>query len=93
MIALPTLNGIGIAGEGIAKVADLFGYGKDAEPVTAVEDGSLNKYHSEMLSKMNTLIDAVNKNRDVYLDAEKVSVVVKTRLERNMKNDFNSLLN
>jgi hypothetical protein len=54
----------------------------------AVESESLSEYEMNMLKKMDVLIEEVKKNRDIYMDTEKVTSIVMKKSERMSKNIF-----
>lgn len=83
--ALPALLGLAAVGAGIGMLAGALGLGGEN---SGVENGSLSEYESSMLSKMDSLITEVAKNRDVYLDREKVSAAVVTTSEKSSQNRF-----
>jgi hypothetical protein len=85
--ALPALMGLSIAGAGLGMLFGVFGGGESSE-TSAIEEGSVSEYETQMLSKMDLLIQAVNTNRDVYMDGTKVTSVVEKFIERNTKNEF-----
>lgn len=85
--ALPALMGLSIAGAGLGMLFGAFGGGESSE-TSAIEEGSVSEYETQMLSKMDLLIQAVNTNRDVYMDGTKVTSVVEKFIERNTKNEF-----
>lgn len=85
--ALPTLLGLSIAGAGLGMLFSVFGGGKSSE-TTAVESESVSEYETQMLSKMDLLIEAVKTHRDVFMDGQKVTSVVEKYVERKTKNEF-----
>ena len=88
---LVVLAGIAAVSAGIIKLASILGVGGDATQTTetgGVEDGSLSEYQSQMLQKMDMLIQATAGNRDVYIDKDKVTGIVSDRSERISKNTF-----
>jgi hypothetical protein len=85
--ALPALMGLSIAGAGLGMLFGAFGGGESSE-TSAIEEGSVSEYETQMLSKMDLLIQAVTTNRDVYMDGTKVTSVVEKFIERNTKNEF-----
>lgn len=87
-IALPALLGLSVAGKGIEFINNIFGSGEKADEVSGVGEGGLSEYESQMLRKMDTLINEVKSNRDIYLDKEKVTNVVMKTSERRTKNIF-----
>ena len=88
---LVVLAGIAAVSAGIIKLASILGVGGDATQTTetgGVEDGSLSEYQSQMLQKMDMLIQTTAGNRDVYIDKDKVTGIVSDRSERISKNTF-----
>ena len=88
LIALPALLGLSMASKGLAVVADVLGIGGSSETTGGIEDGSLSEYQTQMLQKMDKLIQATMSTRDVYLDREKVTNVVMRTGERKTENVF-----
>ena len=88
LVALPALLGISMASKGLAVVADVLGIGGSSETTGGIEDGSLSEYQTQMLQKMDKLIQATMSTRDVYLDREKVTNVVMRTGERKTENVF-----
>jgi len=87
ILALPALMGVSLASTGIAEVAGLFGIGK-SESTGNIDDTKISEYETQMLSKMDKLINAVGKNRDVYLDKTKVTSIVTKTSEKSTGNVF-----
>lgn len=87
LIALPALMGLSIASEGLGFIADIMGVSK-SEPTTAIQSDTISEYHTQMLSKMDKLINAVQTNKDVYLDKEKVTSIVMKTSEKHTGNVF-----
>jgi hypothetical protein len=83
LLALPALMGLSMASEGLGIVANILGVGGETG---AVEKESLSEYQTQMLSKMDRLIEEVAKNRDVYMDSEKVTNVIVKQSERKTEN-------
>lgn len=81
---LAVLAGISALVVPLATIANLLGFGSD--DTGAVEKESLSEYQTQMLSKMDKLIEEVAKNRDVYLDREKVTNAVVKSSERKTEN-------
>ena len=91
IFALPTLIGIAAASAGIALVAEIFGFGggsSESSEAGAIEGGTLSEYETNMLNKMDQLIQATSSQRDIYLDRDKVTNVVMDRGERSAVNKF-----
>jgi hypothetical protein len=89
IFALPTLIGIAAASAGIALVAEIFGFGGgESSEAGAIEGGTLSEYETNMLNKMDQLIQATSSQRDIYLDRDKVTNVVMDRGERSAVNKF-----
>jgi hypothetical protein len=89
LLAMPALMGLGIAGKGISVVSNLFN--PDEKSQTTTSNTSLNSeaistYENKMLSKMDNLINAVSKNRDIYLDKEKVTSIVRKTSDKQTTN-------
>lgn len=74
-------------GTAITGIADSIGGLIDVVAGDSTEK-SLSDYESQMLTKMDTLIKEVKSNRDIYLDKEKVTSVIKKTSERQTKNSF-----
>jgi len=86
---LAVLAGIAAVATPLMKLASVFGLGGDeGAETTAVEDGSLSEYQSQMLQKMDMLIQTTAANKDVYLDKDKVTNLVMERSERMTGNVF-----
>jgi len=91
IFALPTLIGIAAASAGIALVAEIFGFGGgsgESSEAGAIEGGTLSEYETNMLNKMDQLIQVTSSQRDIYLDRDKVTNVVMDRGERSAVNKF-----
>jgi len=90
---LLVLGGISAMAEPIIKLASFFGLGGTAEAggseeTGALEAGSMSEYETNMLSKMDQLIQATTSQRDIYLDKDKVTNIVMDRGERSAVNKF-----
>ena len=87
---LAVLAGIAAVATPLMKLASVFGLGGDesSSETGAVEDGSLSEYQTQMLQKMDTLIQVTAGNRDVYLDKDKVTNLVMERAEKVTGNVF-----
>ena len=87
---LVVLAGIAALAGPITKLASVLGLGGDesSTETTAVEEDSLSGYQSQMLQKMDMLIQTTAGTRDVYLDKDKVTNVVMERAERGSGNVF-----
>ena len=88
---LVVLAGIAAVSAGIIKLASILGVGGEVSESTetgGIEDGSLSEYQSQMLQKMDMLIQTTASSRDVYLDKDKVTGIVSDRSERISKNTF-----
>ena len=86
---LAVLAGIAAVGGMIISIASILGLGGEESSETgAVEDGSLSEYQTQMLQKMDMLIQVTASNRDVYLDKDKVTNLVIERGERVTGNVF-----
>ena len=88
---LAVLAGIAAVGGMIITIADYLGLGGDeggGTETTGVEDGSLSEYQSQMLQKMDMLIQTTASTRDVYLDKDKVTSFIMDKSERVTKNTF-----
>ena len=88
---LAVLAGIAAVGGMIITIADYLGFGGDeggSGETTAVENGSLSEYQSQMLQKMDLLIQTTASARDVYLDKDKVTNIIMDKSERVTKNTF-----
>ena len=87
---LVVLAGVAALAGPISKLASVLGLGGDesSTETTAVEEGSLSEYQSQMLQKMDMLIQTTAGTRDVYLDKDKVTNVIMERAERGSGNVF-----
>ena len=87
---LAVLAGIAAVGGMIITIADYLGFGGEegGTETTGVEDGSLSEYQSQMLQKMDMLIQTTASTRVVYLDKDKVTNVIMARAERGSGNVF-----
>ena len=83
--ALPVMLGLGAVGAGLGFLFNAFG---DEEETGAIEQGSLSEYNTQMLSKMDELIQVTKAAKDVYLDREKVTGLVVSTSEKNSVNKF-----
>ena len=86
LLALPVLLGIGAAAAGLGLLFGALGVG---DSTSGIEGGSLSEYESTMLSKMDSLIQAVSSNKDVYLDKDKVTSLVMQTSDRSIVNKLN----
>jgi hypothetical protein len=89
LLAMPALMGLGIAGTGIAVVSNLFNpKEKSAETTsnTSLNSESVSTYETEMIQLTKELIKAVNSNKDIYLDKEKVTSIVKKTSDKHTSN-------
>jgi hypothetical protein len=86
LLALPVLLGIGAAAAGLGILFGALGVG---DSTSGIEGGSLSEYESTMLNKMDSLIQAVTSNKDVYLDKDKVTSLVMQRSDRSIVNKLN----
>ena len=84
------LAGIAAISVPIIKLAGLFGVGGSGgeSETSSLEEGSLSEYETNMLAKMDQLIQATSSQRDIYLDKDKVTNVVMDRGERSAVNKF-----
>ena len=82
------LAGIAAISAPIIKLAGLFGVGGEGgdSETSSLEKGSLSEYETNMLAKMDQLIQATSSNRNVYMDKDKVTKVVMKQSERNSVN-------
>lgn len=85
LIALPVLLGIGAAAAGLGLLFGALGVGESG----GIEEGSLSQYEETMLQKMDSLIQAVSSNKDVYLDKDKVTSLVMQTSDRSIVNKLN----
>lgn len=87
---LAILAGIGAVSGLIITMADYLGFGgnESSSETTAIEKGSVSEYETQMLSKMDTLIQATTSARDIYLDKDKVTNIVMDKSEKITKNTF-----
>ena len=73
----------------LIKLAELGVIGSVGESETSsLEEGSVSEYETNMLSKMDQLIQATTSQRDIYLDKDKVTNIVMDRGERSSVNKF-----
>jgi hypothetical protein len=86
LLALPVLLGIGAAAAGLGLLFGALGVG---DSTSGIEGGSLSEYESTMLNKMDSLIQAVSSNKDVYLDKDKVTSLVMQTSDRSIVNKLN----
>jgi hypothetical protein len=86
LLALPVLLGIGAAAAGLGILFGALGVGESS---SGLEEGSLSQYEESMLSKMDALIEATNKQRDIYLDKDKVTSLVTSTSDRSIINKLN----
>jgi hypothetical protein len=86
LIALPVLLGIGTAAAGLGLLFGALGVG---DSTSGIEGGSLSEYESTMLEKMDSLISAVNSNKDVYLDKDKVTSLIMAKTDKSIINKLN----
>lgn len=86
LLALPVLLGIGAAAAGLGLLINAIGGGESS---SGLEEGSLSEYEETMLSKMDALIEATNKQRDIYLDKDKVTSLVTATSDRSILNRLN----
>ena len=88
---LMVLGGIAAVGGMIITIADYLGLGGKtggSEETGALEQGSMSEYETNMLAKMDQLIQATTSQRDIYLDKDKVTNIVMDRGERSAVNKF-----
>lgn len=88
---LIVLGGISAISGPIIELASFFGLGGTSgggEETGALEEGSMSEYETNMLSKMDQLIQATTSQRDIYLDKDKVTNIVMDRGERSAVNKF-----
>ena len=87
---LVVLAGVAALAGPISKLASVLGLGggESSTETTAVEEGSLSEYQSQMLQKMDMLIQTTAGSRDVYLDKDKVTNTIMDRAERGSGNVF-----
>jgi len=85
------LAGIAAISAPIIKLAGLFGVGGEGgdSETSSLEEGSLSEYETNMLAKMDQLIQATSSQRDIYLDKDKVTKIVMNRGERSSVNKMN----
>lgn len=81
LFALPALLGIAAAATGLSIVANILGIGESSE-TSAVEEGTLSEYQTNMLDKMDKLIEATMKNKDIYIDGTKMTSYVTNKSEK-----------
>lgn len=86
LLALPVLLGIGAAAAGLGILFGALGVGDSS---SGLEEGTLSQYEESMLSKMDALIQATNKQRDIYLDKDKVTSLVTATSDRSIVNKLN----
>ena len=88
---LLVLGGISAISGPIIELASFFGLGGKtggSEETGALEEGSMSEYETNMLAKMDQLIQATTSQRDIYLDKDKVTNIVMDRGERSAVNKF-----
>ncbi len=88
---LLVLGGIAAISGPIIELASFFGLGGatgGGEETGALEAGSMSEYETNMLNKMDQLIQATAGQRDIYLDKDKVTNIVMDRGERSAVNKF-----
>jgi hypothetical protein len=88
---LIVLGGIAAISGPIIELASFFGLGGESgggEETGALEAGSMSEYETNMLTKMDQLIQATTSQRDIYLDKDKVTNIVMDRGERSAVNKF-----
>lgn len=91
LFALPALLGIAAASVGIAVVAELFGLGSSSDESsesTALEEGSLSEYQSQMLENMKTLIAATSAPKDFIIDGQKFGRYITKNQKRDTTNNY-----
>jgi hypothetical protein len=86
LLGLPVLLGISAAASGLGM---LFGAVESGDESSGIEGGSLSEYESTMLEKMDSLISAVNSNKDVYLDKDKVTSLIMAKTDKSIINKLN----
>jgi hypothetical protein len=86
LISIPGLVALGAIGTAVSGINSLLGL--SSEESTGVEEGSLSEYNTQMLSKMDELIQVTKSAKDVYLDREKVTGLVISTSEKNSVNKF-----
>jgi len=89
LLAMPALMGLGIAGTGIAVVSNLFNPNEKSDETTSntsLNTESISTYERDMVQLTKDLIAAVKENRDVYLDKEKVTSIVKKTGDKHTSN-------
>jgi hypothetical protein len=82
ILAMPTLLALGGLGIVAAKV---FGKNTDTDSrsnLQKVEDSNVSQYHTDMLTKMDQLIEAVRAPANVILDGNKVGELIRPKIER-----------
>jgi hypothetical protein len=85
LFALPSLLGIAAAASGIALVAELFGLGGESgSETTAIEEGGGSNFETNVLSKIDELIVAVNNGMQVNLDGRRVQQGLDNRSKRGL---------
>ena len=73
----------------LIKLAELGVIGSVGESETSsLEEGSVSEYETNMLDKLDQLIQATTSQRDIYLDKDKVTNIVMDRGERSAVNKF-----
>jgi len=85
MTGLGVLAGLSTIAGGSLLLMEKIGILGDGEVVNDKKE-TISNYQSQMLSKMDTLITEVSKNRDVYLDKDKVTSLIRRRSERDNGN-------
>lgn len=86
-ISLPVLTGLAAAGVGIGYLINAVS-GDSNDGKETISNEKISDYEVQMLSKMDILIDAVIKTKDVYLDGEKVTKVIEKYVDRSTRNEY-----
>lgn len=92
LFALPALLGIAAASVGLAVVAELFGLGSsssdESSESTALEEGSLSGYESQMIENMKKLITATSAPKDFIIDGQKFGRYITKNQKRDTTNNY-----
>lgn len=86
LISIPGLVALGAIGAAVSGINSLLGI--ESEETGAVNEEGVSQYQTQMLSKMDELIQVTKATRDIYLDKDKVTNVVMDRSEKSSINKF-----
>jgi len=86
IISIPGLIALGAIGAAVSGINSLLGI--ESEDTGAVTDETVSDYQTQMINKMDELIQVTKSARDIYLDKDKVTNVIMDRSEKNSVNKF-----